>query len=317
MTAGRSVIWWAAKTRAVGAFCLAGALIGAGLYFGNLSYVTAGDDAAARAAAAADQARIKAEAAQRAGIVTLSPAAVGSPKALQVLDVLRMYFNAINTRNYAEYSSAFDQAMRAGQSQSEFEAGYATVTESNEVIKTITINSDGTVTASVSFISHQSADASVDASPCTHWMINYYLVAQGKGYVIGPSPSGYQPTYSDCELSTCGLPTIVSPNESRFRTTPPAEGRGWRRPRRGPGRETPTARCLEYCDAGFWVRYYQAEVWLYLLAQQARAMADAPMAPFRRDLEAGETPTAERPSFQEVTLLSVDRVPAPVKRMTA
>jgi hypothetical protein len=33
---------------------------------------------------------------------------------------------------------------------------------------------------------------------------------------------------------------------------------------------------LEYRDAGFWVRDYQAEVWLYLLAQQARAMADAP-----------------------------------------
>jgi hypothetical protein len=29
-------------------------------------------------------------------------------------------------------------------------------------------------------------------------------------------------------------------------------------------------------DAGFWVKDFQAEVWLYLLAQQARAMADAP-----------------------------------------
>ena len=33
---------------------------------------------------------------------------------------------------------------------------------------------------------------------------------------------------------------------------------------------------LAYRDAGFWVSDYQAEVWLYLLAQQARAMADAP-----------------------------------------
>jgi hypothetical protein len=33
---------------------------------------------------------------------------------------------------------------------------------------------------------------------------------------------------------------------------------------------------LEYRDAGFWVRDYQAEVWLYLLAQQAQTMADAP-----------------------------------------
>jgi hypothetical protein len=33
---------------------------------------------------------------------------------------------------------------------------------------------------------------------------------------------------------------------------------------------------LDYRDAGFWVRDYQAEVWLYLLAQQARAMPEAP-----------------------------------------
>src|ERR1700721_1137286 len=52
MTAGRPGFRWAAKTQAAAAFCLAGALVGTGLYFGNLSYVTAGDDAARAAAAA-------------------------------------------------------------------------------------------------------------------------------------------------------------------------------------------------------------------------------------------------------------------------
>jgi hypothetical protein len=33
---------------------------------------------------------------------------------------------------------------------------------------------------------------------------------------------------------------------------------------------------LEYRDAGFWVSEYRAEVWLYLMAQQAQTMADAP-----------------------------------------
>jgi hypothetical protein len=33
---------------------------------------------------------------------------------------------------------------------------------------------------------------------------------------------------------------------------------------------------MDYRGAGFWVRDYQAEVWLYLLAQQAQVMADAP-----------------------------------------
>jgi hypothetical protein len=33
---------------------------------------------------------------------------------------------------------------------------------------------------------------------------------------------------------------------------------------------------MGYRDSGFWVKDFQAEVWLYLLAQQAHAKADAP-----------------------------------------
>lgn len=33
---------------------------------------------------------------------------------------------------------------------------------------------------------------------------------------------------------------------------------------------------MGYRDSGFWVRDYQAEVWLYLLAQQARETPDVP-----------------------------------------
>lgn len=55
MTSVRPRLAWAAKARAATAFCLAGAVGGAGLYFSNLAYVRAGD-VAARSAAAARQA---------------------------------------------------------------------------------------------------------------------------------------------------------------------------------------------------------------------------------------------------------------------
>ena len=55
MPPGRPGFRWAAKLRVSAAFCLAGAVAGTGLYFGNLAYVPAGDEAA-RAAAAARQA---------------------------------------------------------------------------------------------------------------------------------------------------------------------------------------------------------------------------------------------------------------------
>jgi hypothetical protein len=55
MASGGPRLRWAAKTRAAAAFCLAGAVGGTGLYFSNLAYVRAGDEAA-RSAAAARQA---------------------------------------------------------------------------------------------------------------------------------------------------------------------------------------------------------------------------------------------------------------------
>jgi phosphate transport system substrate-binding protein len=46
MAQGEYRLRWAAKVRAAATFCLAGAAAGTALYFGNLSYVKAGDDAA-------------------------------------------------------------------------------------------------------------------------------------------------------------------------------------------------------------------------------------------------------------------------------
>lgn len=48
---------------------------------------------------------------------------------------------------------------------------------------------------------------------------------------------------------------------------------------------------MDYGGSGFWVRDYQAEVWLYLLAQEAKVVTDAPawLAAARDDWEAQAT----------------------------
>ncbi len=48
---------------------------------------------------------------------------------------------------------------------------------------------------------------------------------------------------------------------------------------------------IDYRGSGFWVRDWQAEVWLYLLAQEAGAVADAPpwLAAAREDWEVQAT----------------------------
>ena len=113
-----------------------------------------------------------------------------------VANLFRVYFASINTHNYAEYSSTLDQAMRADNTKGYFESGYATTTDSNVQIESIT-GSGQSLTVVVSFTSRQSTADSVDASACNNWTLTLPLVKDGPGYLIATPPSGYA-TYSDC-----------------------------------------------------------------------------------------------------------------------
>lgn len=132
------------------------------------------------------------------GTVQVAAGVAASSAAPQVTALLNRYFNAINTRNYAEYSSLLDAQMQADDSAASFAAGYATTEDSAETLTSITSTGSGGLAATVSFTSQQSPADSIDNSPCNDWLLTLYLVPQGNGYVITPAPSGYQPTYSDC-----------------------------------------------------------------------------------------------------------------------
>jgi hypothetical protein len=132
-----------------------------------------------------------------AGTVTLSQAAKASPTATQVQTLFNHYFNAINTRNYSEYASTLDATMQANNPKSHFDSGYATTTDSSEVINSITDNGGGSLTANISFSSTQDPSDSVDNSSCNNWILNLPLVRQGSGYVLSTPPSGYA-THTDC-----------------------------------------------------------------------------------------------------------------------
>lgn len=134
---------------------------------------------------------------------TLSLVAIGqgvtsSAAVPQVETLLSHFFHGVNTHDYAEYASTLNPAQRAKQSQSTFESGYATTNDSGMTLTTLASNGADGLVATVTFTSHQAPAQSVDHSACNAWTLNFYLVPQGTGYLIGPSPSGYQPSHSDC-----------------------------------------------------------------------------------------------------------------------
>jgi hypothetical protein len=131
-------------------------------------------------------------------LVAIAPGVPASAAEPQVETLLSHYFNGINTHSYPEYASTLNAAEQAKQTQAEFASGYSSTTDSKMTLTGLSSANNGDLTATVTFTSHQSPGQSVDKSACNNWTLNLYLVPQGAGYLIGPAPSGYQPTYSDC-----------------------------------------------------------------------------------------------------------------------
>jgi hypothetical protein len=132
-------------------------------------------------------------------LVAISPAVSGSAAEPQVETLLSHYFDGINTHSYAEYSTTLSAAEQAKQSQSEFNSGYSSTTDSGMTLTSLSDSGNGGMTATVTFTSRQSPGQSVDKSACNTWTLNLYLVRQAGGsYLIGPAPAGYQPNFADC-----------------------------------------------------------------------------------------------------------------------
>lgn len=131
-------------------------------------------------------------------LVAISPSVSAGAAGPQVETLLSHYFHGINSHSYPEYASTLNAEAQAKQPQSQFESGYSSTTDSGMTLTSLSDSGSGGLTATVSFTSRQSPSQSVDKSPCNAWTLNLYLVPQGSGYLIGPSPAGYQPVHSDC-----------------------------------------------------------------------------------------------------------------------
>lgn len=129
-------------------------------------------------------------------VVSLAAGVTSAPAQVEI--VLSHYFQGINRHDYAEYASSETAAGKADQPQSSFDSGYATTVDSGLTLTSLTRAGDGELIATVRFTSRQSPSDSVDGSACNGWVLNLYLVPSGPGYLITPSPPGYEPSHTDC-----------------------------------------------------------------------------------------------------------------------
>ena len=137
-------------------------------------------------------------AAPSAVTVAVSPAAQADSAEPAVARWLAAYFSAINSHDYQAYTSLLNAQEAADESQSDFDSGYGTTTDSAATLTSISDLGGGSEAADVSFTSHQSPAQSVDDSSCDTWAITIYLEPSGSSYAEVPPPGGYHSSYESC-----------------------------------------------------------------------------------------------------------------------
>jgi hypothetical protein len=130
--------------------------------------------------------------------VAVSPAARADSAEPAVAAWLDHYFTAINSRDYQAYVSLLNAQEAADESQSDFDSGYGTTTDSAATLTSISDLGGGGEAADVSFTSHQSPAQSVNDSSCDTWAITIYLEPSGSSYAEVPPPAGYHSRYESC-----------------------------------------------------------------------------------------------------------------------
>jgi len=127
--------------------------------------------------------------------VTATAAVAGQPGEQQVISFLQSYFTAINNHDYGQYASLVTPSQRP--SQTLFESGFGTTTDSNATLTSLVPYGTG-VAATVKFTSNQSPSDSPDSASCDAWHITLFLQPHGSSYRIGPAAPGYHARYRAC-----------------------------------------------------------------------------------------------------------------------
>ncbi|HEX4258500.1 MAG TPA: hypothetical protein VH089_25660 [Streptosporangiaceae bacterium] len=133
------------------------------------------------------------------GTVAVSSSVADNPDANSVTEFLAQYFSAINSHDYQAYVTLLGSQEQASFTESQFEDGYGSTTDSAETLTGISTAANGDTEATVAFTSNQNASQSVDQSEtCTDWDVSLFLENDGTSYLIDSPPPGYRAAHSPC-----------------------------------------------------------------------------------------------------------------------
>jgi len=129
-------------------------------------------------------------------LVSLAPAAALYPAAASIQPVITAYFQAINSRDYAEYLTT--QSPGNALTAQQFQTGFESTRDSSVLITSLGNAPDGRPAADVTFTSRQQPQDGPEGESCTNWHVTMFFDDNAGTYTIGAPATGYQASYQAC-----------------------------------------------------------------------------------------------------------------------
>ena len=110
--------------------------------------------------------------------------------------MITAYFQAINSRDYAEYLTT--QSPGNALTAQQFQTGFESTQDSSVLITSLGNAPDGRPAADVTFTSRQQPQDGPEGESCTNWHVTMFFDDNAGTYTIGAPATGYQASYQAC-----------------------------------------------------------------------------------------------------------------------
>lgn len=129
-----------------------------------------------------------------------TPDATQHPLYQNVRDLLQVYFDSINAKDYASWQGTVTPERIARQPEEKWRADYRSTQDGSPVIYRIEVAEGDAATVLLTFISVQDAADAPDElqSDCIRWNVVFPLALQQDGWKIDSSSASASPQYEPC-----------------------------------------------------------------------------------------------------------------------
>jgi hypothetical protein len=126
--------------------------------------------------------------------------AVAHPLYRTLRELLQTYFDAVNAKDYARWSSVVTYERQTNQPEQEWRKEYNTTQDGSIVMHRVEARGDGTARVLLTFTSTQAVENAPEElpRPCIHWNVVWAFSTEDGDWKLSAGPASATPQHEAC-----------------------------------------------------------------------------------------------------------------------